>query len=476
MTKRVLALFFPMVILLFLLGCQEVDEDMLFLQKDVSKELPLSDKPIINPFMGYAPCADCEEEAEQASMVYVDVTFRELQPNNEHEFDFEGIEKRNFLHRWRSEGKHVVFRFVCDKPSKTEHLDIPDWLYEKIDGDGTEYDMKYGKGFAPDYNNPVFIEYHAKAIKALGEYFGKDNFFSYIELGSLGHWGEWHVNYEAGIQRLPQADVREQYIAPYLEAFPHAKLMMRRPFEAAKAYGFGLYNDMTGEPESTATWLDWIQNGGDFNQTMEKGALVPMSDAWKTAPIGGEMTSSLAMDYLIKTNIEQTAAMVAESHTTFLGPKTPLRSDDRYSTDGLYRQGTDTLLKSMGYRIGISKVEISKIHSSGIVAAELTWHNGGVAPLYFDLPVYLYVLDKAHTVQTCSLVDLKLTSLLPGKTIKTTTKIQLAREIDSSSGPLVPAGTSICIGIVDPMTGRSAVALANDVSIIDGRMQLHQYS
>ena len=88
----------------------------------------------------------------------------------------------------------------------------------------------------------------------------------------------------------------------------------------------------------------------------------------------------------------------------------------------------------------------------------------------------MYVLDKAHTVQTCSLVDLKLTSLLPGKTIKTTTKIQLAREIDSSSGPLVPAGTSICIGIVDPMTGRSAVALANDVSIIDGRMQLHQYS
>ena len=46
MTKRVLALFFPMVILLFLLGCQEVDEDMLFLQKDVSKELPLSDKPL----------------------------------------------------------------------------------------------------------------------------------------------------------------------------------------------------------------------------------------------------------------------------------------------------------------------------------------------------------------------------------------------------------------------------------------------
>ena len=124
MTKRVLALFFPMVILLFLLGCQEVDEDMLFLQKDVSKELPLSDKPIINPFMGYAPCADCEEEAEQASMVYVDVTFRELQPNNEHEFDFEGIEKRNFLHRWRSEGKHVCFGL-----SATNRVKPSTWIF-----------------------------------------------------------------------------------------------------------------------------------------------------------------------------------------------------------------------------------------------------------------------------------------------------------------------------------------------------------
>ena len=72
------------------------------------------------------------------------------------------------------------------------------------------------------------------------------------------------------------------------------------------------------EPESTATWLDWIKRR--LQQTME-ARFGSMSDAWKTAPIGGEMTSSLAMDYLIKTNIEQTAAMVAESHTTFWVPK-----------------------------------------------------------------------------------------------------------------------------------------------------------
>lgn len=476
MTKRALTLLLAMAILLALPGCQEVDEDMFFLKKDVSKELPLSDKPIINPFMGFAPCADCEKEAQQASLVYVDVTFRELQPDSEHEFDFEGIEQSNFLHRWRSEGKHVVFRFVCDKPGDEPHRDIPDWLYDKIDGDGTEYDMQYGKGFAPNYENPVFIEYHAKAIKALGEHFGQDNFFSYIELGSLGHWGEWHVNYEAGIQRLPKAEVREQYIAPYLEAFPHAKLLMRRPFAAAKTYGFGLYNDMAGEPESTATWMDWIQNGGDFGQAQEKGALVPMPEAWKTAPIGGELTSSLAMDYLLKTNIDETAAMVADSHTTFLGPKTPLRSDNKYDTDALYRQGTDTLLKSMGYRIAVSKVEISKIHSSGIAVVELTWRNDGVAPLYFDLPVYLYVVNKNQEILTCSLVDLQLTSLLPGDTVKTATKIQIARETDSSAGPLVPEGTSLCIGIVDPMTGKPSVTLANELPQVNGMTQLHVYA
>ena len=65
-------------------------------------------------------------------------------------------------------------------------------------------DKKYTFRVAVDANK---IEI-AKAVEALGEHLGKDGLISYIELGSLGHWGEWHVNYSAGIQRLPNEAVR----------------------------------------------------------------------------------------------------------------------------------------------------------------------------------------------------------------------------------------------------------------------------
>ena len=87
---------------------------------------------------------------------------------------------------WKSKGKKVVFRFLCDLPGREAHLDIPDWLYEKT-GDGTVYDCEYGKGYSPDYTNPLFVEYHKKAIEALGQEYGQDTFICYVQFGSLGH-------------------------------------------------------------------------------------------------------------------------------------------------------------------------------------------------------------------------------------------------------------------------------------------------
>ena len=41
-------------------------------------------------------------------------------------------------------------------------------------------------------------------MKALGEHYGKSDLVSYVELGSLGHWGEWHVAYYIGIRGCHQ--------------------------------------------------------------------------------------------------------------------------------------------------------------------------------------------------------------------------------------------------------------------------------
>lgn len=422
-----------------------------FSKKNV-KEYERTEEVFGNPLMGYAPCAWNTTVSDDVSLLYMDITWAELEPE-EGQYNWESIDKENQLSRWRKEGKHIVLRFVCDVPGQEKHMDIPEWLYEKIDHEGTWYDVEFGKGFAPDYNNEEMIRYHAKAVEALGEHLGKDGLISYIELGSLGHWGEWHVNYSAGIQRLPNEAVRKQYVVPWTGAFPDAMLLMRRPFSHASEYGMGLYNDMAGHPDETEVWLREIENGGDLSQTDEKNALISMHDFWKTAPVGGELTSSFSMEDLLETNLDQTAALIRESHTTFLGP---------HVANNQYLQGYHTVLKNMGYRLRISEAVLSnKLKGTKL---SMTWANDGTAPFYKDWPVWVYVTDENGDTIEKKQVEMKLSSILPGESVKTEICLETKKLVD-----LAGKKYNIRIGVEDPMTGKENLRLAMKCRYMDGR-------
>lgn len=408
-----------------------------------------------NPLMGYAPSAWYNEVSEDISLLYMDITWAELEPE-EGVYNWASIDEENQISRWRKEGKHLVFRFVCDIPGEEAHMDIPEWLYEKSGKAGKWYDGEYGKGFAPDYNNPTIISCHEQAVKALGEHFGQDGLISYVELGSLGHWGEWHVNYSEGIQRIPREAVREKYILPWTEAFPDARILMRRPFASAEKYGFGLYNDMTGQPEATQSWFDWINNGGKYDQTGEKNVIVPMKDFWKTAPSGGEFTSSLSMEEMLDTNLSGTVEMIREAHTTFLGPKIP---------DENYVDGYKEVLKNMGYRLWISMAELKNTAKGSRL--KLIWENSGVAPMYKEWPVYVYIEDESGKLVEKSRISIKISSLLPGEKEVTLTALETER-----LNSLLEKGYRLSVGIEDPMTEFPCVRFAMEALYQEGKNYL----
>ena len=408
-----------------------------------------------NPLMGYVPSAWYNEVSEDISLLYMDITWAELEPE-EGVYNWASIDEENQISRWRKEGKHLVLRFVCDIPSDEEHMDIPEWLYEKSGEAGRWYDGEDGKGFAPDYNNPTIISCHEQAVKALGEHFGQDGLISYVELGSLGHWGEWHVNYSEGIQRIPREAVRDKYILPWTEAFPDAMILMRRPFASAEKYGFGLYNDMTGQPEATQSWLGWINNGGEYDQTGEKNVIVPMNDFWKTAPSGGEFTSSLSMEEMLDTNLSGTVEMLREAHTTFLGPKIP---------DENYVDGYKEVLKNMGYRLWISMAELKNTAKGSRL--KLIWENSGVAPMYKEWPVYVYIEDESGKLVEKSRISIKISSLLPGEKATTLTALETER-----LNSLLEKGYRLSVGIEDPMTELPCVRFAMEALYQEGKNYL----
>ena len=409
----------------------------------------MTNADVVNPYIGFAPDADSPVEAVEQSLVYIEVSFAELQPHGPDSFDFDFIEKKFQLQRWKDMGKHAVLRFNCDVPGEEPHMDIPQWLYDLTGGDGDHYDTEYGYGYAPDYSNPVFIKHHRKALLALGEYFS-DGFVSYVQLGSLGHWGEWHVHFEEGIRRLPNQKIRGKYVKHYLEAFPNTHLLMRRPFEEAREYGLGLYNDSTGNQEATDEWLDWIENGGRYDQTRERKALVPMPDAWQTAPIGGELTSSRSMDQQCIWEGWRTIAMLEASHTSFLGPYCPISSESGEYDSPMYRAAAASLRKSMGYRYGVTRLRLQP--SEDGVMVELLWCNDGVAPIYFETPVKLLLIDEDGEATSVVQVEVDLRTLLPDQEIISRTL--LPASLDTQ-------GKTLAIGIYDPYYDTPSIKLVS---------------
>ena len=233
-----------------------------------------------NAQIGYAPGV-LDSGTEGATLRYLGLTWRQLEPE-EGAYAWEAIEQTCHLAELRAQGVHLVLRISCDEPGDEAHLDIPDWLYEQT-GTGRWYDIAYGKGYAPDYTDPVFFAAHERLLRAVGERLGADGFVSYVELGSLGHWGEWHVKSGEGLPSMPDEAVRDRYAALYREAFPQAALLMRRPFRFAAEHGLGLYNDMTGLPEDTEEWLGWIACGGWYEGDPEGGCIRFLTEtvAWQ---------------------------------------------------------------------------------------------------------------------------------------------------------------------------------------------------
>lgn len=413
-----------------------------------------------NPYMGWAPWSPPSESEGLAAgteypqshkLVYAGVTWKEIEPA-EGRYAWDAIEEKYQFDFWAQNGSRINLRIVMDTPASESHMDIPQWLYDKIGGEGTFYDnSSVGKGFSPNYNNETLIAEHKKLLEALAGRYKDDPRIGFIQLGSLGHWGEWHCwPYTPSTGVFPSLEVSDQYVQHYIDAFGDSKkLTMRRGYGLAGENRFGLFNDMFGDLASLTSpgwgWLDQIQNGyvDDF------GAQQPaMADFWKYGPAGGEFANGNAFLYLTDDTIMSSLNQARLSHTSWLGPCSPAKYQG-----GALQANMDALLKTMGYRFVIESVT----HAAGVQAGSklpisLTVNNKGVAPFYFDWPVVLSLVDAQGNTAARINTDFDVKSWLPGRTVLNT---------EITVPGLIPGNYTLCISIDDPDTGNPGIDFAN---------------
>ena len=366
-----------------------------------------SDAVLLSPGIGYAPWANADETEDlPTTLVYVELRWADWEPE-EGVFNTDFVNEEFNLDTYRAQNRQVVFRFICDEPTDQAHIDIPDWLYLKT-ADGKHYITDYGMGYSPNYQNNLFIKAHARAVTALGEAFGNDDFFRYVEIGSLGHWGEYHVNLEQGVPPLPFYDTRIEYITPYLSAFPDALFMTRYPLLETVKFGFGMYNDMTGDATETNYWLSQM-TGGIWEQTglPEQGYCI---DTWKTAPIAGEFASTFDNSYFLRDNLSVTLELLQKSHQSILGPKIIIDE-----TDEDFSFASKQILNTLGYRLTVPQLQVDT-SSDTEVQITMDLINKGSAPVYDFCTIKLMLYNENEECLWQHIAEqIDLTKLLPNE-------------------------------------------------------------
>ncbi|WP_020620927.1 S-layer homology domain-containing protein [Paenibacillus daejeonensis] len=426
-----------------------------------------------NPYMGWVGWANRqptgEAYAQPHRLVYAGITWRELEPVRG-EINWAAIEEKYQFNYWENQGIRMNLRLVLDLPTTDpSHMDIPDWLYALLAEEGnpgTWYDtVEIGAGFSPNYNSELLIAEHKRVVAALAARYNEDPRIAYIQLGSLGHWGEWHT-WPSGSGVFPNLGVSDQYVQHYLDTFSNVKIGMRKPFPIAQKEALGLFNDVFGIRSSTNEWLGWIQNGwggiGEFvepgDDPAEQQAASAMPDFWKTSFSGGEFAEGNPEKWLTDGAIMESLRQARESHTSWLGPSSP--TDVPVDSD--LQRNLDAMMRTMGYRFVLEAAKYeAKARPGQQLSVSMLWNNKGVAPFYYEWPLELRLVDhNGHPVARSIVGDADVRDWLPGRT-------------EVAGGLPIPAGTAagqytLAVAILDPDSGQPGILLANEGRLADG--------
>ncbi len=419
-----------------------------------------TDDVLNNPYMGWVPWASGGPYPFPHRLAYINISWARLEPEKG-KYDFNFLEKENQFAYWQKKGVQIVLRINMDYPDSQTHMDIPKWLYDEIKGDGTWYDNAYGKGFSPNYSNPVLIAGHEKLINALAARYDKNNLIPFIAIGSVGHWGEFHTWHGRDMTiAFPGIAVTDQYVSHYTKAFKNKFLLMRRPFNIAKTNNMGLFNDSFGDTNQTYNlFLDYINNG--YTDYFTKESHPKMPDFWKTAPSGGEFANYPGLRYIQDDRIDQTLKALRDTHVSWLGPSFPFP----HTLSGNLLENLNQVSKLMGYRFVVKSVgHLNSLAAGSGLMVDMVIENKGVAPFYYKWPLELSLSDSKGNIVHSAITQEDITTWLPGE-------IKLKPVLDIPEK--LPKGTyTLNIAILDPATKKPGIDLGISGRRTDGRYSL----
>lgn len=394
--------------------------------------------PLDNPLKGYAAYSEPTfTHYLPSQMAFVEVPWKEIEPQ-EGKYRFDLLDEH--FNTPLAKGKDIVLRIWLDYPNQP--LGVPTWLVNqglKL----TSY-TDFGGGKSPDYEDPDLKKGLSRLVAALGKKYGDLNRVKVVQLGLLGHWGEWH---DYPRTELFASDSTQRFVIDLLrKAFPQTQLEARNPaYSSCHRADLGFHDDMI--PDDTLPGEDW-----HFLPSLQSNG---QAGNWKANIAGGEMVPGAAVRYLT-TDFEMLKQAIKLCHFSWIGPYCPAIEA---SSDPVYKSHSNEIVQLLGYTFRLTKGTIPDSITSGQQASiELDGENVGVAPFYYPWPIHLALISEDGKVATEKVVVGDIRTWQPGSfNLKATTTWTAA------------AGTySLGIQISDPANRSSFIKFANTLPIQDG--------
>jgi hypothetical protein len=380
-----------------------------------SPMIPLSDPEIPNPMRGSYRWYDRAPEPPGWPVLdsYVRYGWRDLEPRRD-QYNFSAIDRA--LAQAQARGGKFGFRVMAAN-SVEGGSDVPEYLMERMRLGFWFKHPDGGSMYAPDWNDADFLERTRALLAALSRRYADDPRLGFVDIGSYGDFGEWHVyqwRYRPSPSGARPITPENAYalIDMYMDAFPNTRLVIPTVHSEALNYAMsrspriGLRVDCLGEPTL----------GGAAKAISASAAA---GERWQTAPVISELCGPSPGDGYL----ENTDRQVEEFHVAMIGNGN-FSSWERFSA----REQAHLIraYKRSGYRFVPEDVTFpSAVRAGSSFSVDAAWSNVGVTPAYNEWDVMFDARDPTTgNVVWQGRSELDLRTLLP--------------TVDSASGKSVP--------------------------------------
>ena len=307
-------------------------------------------------------------------------------------FDWSEIEPEEGQYRWdiiddyisayHALGKEFAFGVMNANSSADKMYVTPEWVFE-AGAEGRAISLYhdwtgervYFDQMIPNWSDPIFIEKMKNFVKALGERYDGHPDVPYIDIRSFGNWGEQHYYEieEAGWEYITPEMFQQDYLQPYLDAFPNTLLVN------------------SGREKRYAEVYQWAVEQG---MSMRRDGIMYFYDGSECMDVYGKAPAIYELAYgysdLVEMGLwdeEKLMEALEAGKPSYLQV-----SQEMYQSDPAF---FDAVANLLGYHFRLKTVTYPHTLSVGEPCEmTFTFSNDGLTPLYEPALVYLGVLDE----------------------------------------------------------------------------------